>query len=69
MKNKKLCKIEKLIRMVNEKYSIPKKEIRDIRVEDFENEAIIELRESEDQEFKIYTITKKEFEAKYRIAW
>ena len=55
--------------MVNEKYSIPKKEIRDIRVEDFENEAIIELRESEDQEFKIYTITKKEFEAKYRIAW
>lgn len=69
MKNKKLSKIEKMIRLINEEYVIAVNEIYEIRIENFENEAIIGIRENADTEFKYYAVTKKKFEEKYQIAW
>ncbi len=69
MKNKNLSKIEKMIRFINEKYVIDKNKICEIKIEEFENEAIIGIRENTDEEFKYYTVMRKDFEDKYRIAW
>ncbi len=69
MKNKKLSKIEKMIRFINEKYEVDINEICEINIEEFQNEAIIGIRENTDGEFKYYTVTRKNFEDRYRIAW
>lgn len=69
MKNKKLSKIEKLIRLVNEKYKITYDEIYEIKIDEFENETLIGIRKDKFQEYDIYTITRKNFEDKYKIKW
>ncbi len=69
MKNKKLSKVEKLIRLLNEDDIVTEKQIFEIRIEEFENEAIIGIREEKTQEFSIYTITRKRFEEKYEVEW
>ena len=69
MKNKELSKVEKLIRTLNEENKILENQIYEIRIEKFENEAIIGIKEEEGVDFRFYTVTKKRFEEKYKIQW
>lgn len=68
MKNKELARIQKMLKIINENNEINLKEIRDIRIEKFENEAIVELI-GNGVSTKNFTVLRKDFEARYSIGW
>lgn len=68
MKNKELARIQKMLKMINENNEINLKQILDIRIEKFENEAIVELIGSGGI-VNSFTVLRKNFENKYSIDW
>ena len=68
MINLELAKIEKMLRMINRNNNVTLNNIADIKIEKFENEAIITMT-SESNVSKTFTVLRKNFEDKYSLKW
>ncbi len=67
MINLELARIEKMLKMINRNNEIALKNISNIKIEKFENEAIMTV--SSDNDSEIFTVLRKDFEDKYSLKW
>ncbi len=68
MINKELARVEKMLKIINQKEEVTLKDISNIKVEKFNNEAIITIT-NEDGNSEIFVVLRKNFEDRYSISW
>ena len=67
MINLELARIEKMLKMINRNNEIALKNISNIKIEKFVNQAFMTV--SSDNDSEIFILLRKDFEDKYSLKW